>query len=230
MTKRRVVRVRKPGAVRAVRVVSIPGVIPPVADPPVADPPVADPVVVNVPAFVVAFGDMFPGVTIPAWVTSMVPVIVGAFGAIDPAARATATFADWLGALNASDTSDAPANGHRFTGGSGADIARTQNAIYVACAVSGIAYRDIPYAFGAAMWRHVLGVTRCNYAAHMDYFGSTLSAYCGHHHNDTPGVDNTVAENAVRVWRDTKPAAVPVMDVDGDGDVYDDDVDGDDDA
>jgi hypothetical protein len=204
-----------------VRVVSIPGVIPPVADPPVADPPVAD------PAFVVAFGNMFPGVTIPGWVSGMVPVIVAAFESIVPADRVSTTFADWLGALNAADTSDAPANGHRFTGGSGADIARTQNAIYIACAVSGIAYRDIPYAFGAAIWRHVLGVTRCNYAAHVDYFGSTLSAYCGHHHNDTPGVDNTAAENAVRVWRDTKPAAVPA--VNGDDDVHVGDDDGDDD-
>lgn len=197
-------------------------------DPIVPDPIVPDPVVVSVPAFVVAFGDMFPGVTMPGWVSGMVPVIVDAYESIAPADRVSATFTDWLDALNAADTSDAPANGHRFTGGSGVEIARTQNAIYVACAVSGIAYRDIPYAFGAAMWRHVMGATRCNYAAHVDYFGSTLSAYCGHHHNDTPGINNTAAENAVRVWRDTKPAAVPAVDVDDD-DVHDGDDDGDDD-
>ena len=147
----------------------------------------------------------------------MVETIIGAFALIDPAARATAAFAVWMDALNTSDPSVRPANGHRYTGGSGADVARTQNAIYVACAVSGIPRRDIPNAFGAAIWRFILGATRCDYATHMDYFASTLSAYCGHAHNDTPGIDNTTAENAVRVWRDTKPGAGSDDDDDDDG-------------
>ena len=171
-----------------------------------------DPVVMIVPAHVTAFVTMFPGIAVPRWMSPMVETIIGAFALIDPAARATAAYADWMGALNTSDPSVRPANGHRYTGGSGADVARTQNAIYVACAVSGIPRRDIPNAFGAAMWRFILGATRCDYAVHVDYFASTLSGYCGHAHNDTPGIDNTTAENVVRVWRDTKPGAAVVAD------------------
>lgn len=172
----------------------------PASDVPAPDAPASD--VPPAPAAfdaVSSFRSTFPAVeTIPAWIVPMVTTIRAAFDATTPESRRN--FDAVSTALHAADSTPRAENGHRYTGGSGRDIARTQNAIYVAFAVSGIRYADVPTAFGAAVWAFVIGPAKCDYRSHAGYFRSTLSDYVSGRHNDTPGVGNGVAESAVRAW------------------------------
>lgn len=181
----------------------------------------------NVPAdtYADAFRVTFPNaVTVPAWIDPACRTIRSAWDSVPADVRPIASYRTWIDAFHAADPTPAPPDAHRYTFGSGSDIARTQNALYIACMIVGIPRKRIPDTFGAALWRFVLGGpfdpadtgiggyrgrTRCDYAAHADYFASTLGRYIAHDHNDTPGIVNVDAENAVRVWANAKPEPEP---------------------
>jgi len=172
----------------------------------VPDVPAVD--VPAVPTFPDTFRVLFPEHVgnVPAWIGPMCATIDVAWNRIPDTDRNAASFDAWIDALNAADATPAPSRGHRYTLGSGSDIARTQNAIYIAFMVAGIPWKRIPVNFGAAVWRFVLGTTKCDYRTHADYFASTFGRFVAHDHNDTPGMNNAMAETAARVWRDTKTA------------------------
>jgi hypothetical protein len=180
------------------------GIIP--ADVPAADVP-------TVPAWITAFHATFPDHvgSVPAWIDPMCGAINAAWNGIPADTdRNAITFDGWITRLHAADPTERPARGHRYTMGSGSDIARTQNAIYVAFMLAGIPWKRIPSNFGAALWRFVLGETKCDYRVRAvgsaGHFVTTFGRFVAHDHNDTTGIDNADAENAARAWRDAKPA------------------------
>jgi hypothetical protein len=155
------------------------------------------------------FRATFPDVnTIPGWVVPACDMIRGAWDSVPADVRHTTSFDGWLAAFGAADTTANNTTTHRYTGGSGRDIARTQNALYVAIMVAGIPYRDIKHTpFIDALWHFVIPVHACNYRERKHSF-TTLAGYVRGDHNDTPGfANNRIAETAVRLWRDAKPAA-----------------------
>jgi hypothetical protein len=168
-------------------------------------------------AWVSAFGD----VTCPAYVVGMAGVVSRAFRSVPVGDRAAATFDTWLAAIRTADKRDAPVGpAHRFTNGSGRDIARTQNVLYVACAMSGVRAADVSNAFGMALWAHMLNGTNTAQFATRAYWRSTMADFVNGRHNDAYGLPLESAARAVRLWRDAKPgdvvdappAAPPVVD------------------
>lgn len=181
-----------------------------------------EPVVPAVPFWTESFRALFPGMTrIPSWVGPAATTIKTAFDSMPPADRKSATFDAWLAAFKSADPEPNDTHDHRYTGGGGRDIARTQNCLYVAIMVAGIRYADIKFTpFIDALWDFVIPVHTCNYRERKHSF-TTLADYVRGDHNDTPGFAvNRVAERAVMVWRDAKPGDVPAAsDPDNDVDV-----------
>jgi hypothetical protein len=164
-----------------------------------------------VPTWIESFRVTFPDHvgSVPTWIDPMCATINGAWNAVPADNRNALSFDAWIDALHTADATAAPARGHRYTMGSGSDIARTQNAIYIGIMLTGIAWKRVPVNFGSALWRFVLGVTKCDYRDHADYFVSTFGRFVAHDHNDTIGIRNVDAENAARAWRDAKPEPKP---------------------
>ena len=144
----------------------------------------------------VAFRTAFPKTsTVPAWL-GMVDAIRAIHAAVPADKRAS-----YDAVLSvARRIIVRPDVGHAFTFGSGRDIAQTQNVIYIAFALSGIPRSDVPDAFGAAIWRAVLGKTQCEYRDHVDYFASTGSACIGRRHNDAFGLSAGSIAPIVNRW------------------------------
>jgi hypothetical protein len=176
-----------------------------------ADVPADIPAIPAVPVWITAFGITFPGHvgSVPAWIDPMCRTFDAVWRDASDTDRNAITFDAWITRFHAADPTDRPARGHRYTMGSGSDIARTQNAIYIGIMLIGIPWKRVPVAFGAAAWRFVLGSTKCDYRDHADYFVSTFGRYVAHDHNDTIGIVNVDAENAARAWRDAKPEPEP---------------------
>jgi hypothetical protein len=92
-------------------------------------------------------------------------------------------------------------NSGRF---SGHHVFESQNALYVAAAVSGVVVSDLMF---AAAWRAELPNAKCDYLTRTTYPRTTMSEYINGKHNACPGVDGAV--DIVRTWRnrDRKPIA-----------------------